>query len=191
MKQGAAACPGCQATLTSSFCNTLEPVSCPACDARIQLHIFPAFFKNAATGQTGETILEDGVASCFYHDTKKAVVHCDACGRFLCALCDLELEGGHFCPSCLQAGRTKSKLPQLESRRTLHDSTALSLGLIPIFWFVGFITAPIALYLAILSFFRPSSIVPRTRIRAWVAILVALAQIVFWGWVSYRMFTSV
>ena len=189
MKQVAAACPSCEATLTSAFCNTLEAVTCPACQSAIQLRIFPAFFKRTAPGQTGETILEDGISGCFYHDTKKAVVHCDACGRFLCALCDLEMEGRHYCPSCLQAGRTKNQLPQLESRRTLYDSMALNLCIIPLFWFVGFVTAPVALYLAILSLFRPSSIVPRTRIRAWLAMVLALAQIVLWGWAFYRMFS--
>jgi hypothetical protein len=190
MKPGAAACPTCQATLTSAFCNTPALVRCPACRSSIQIDIFPAFFKSATLGSAGETIIEDGVASCFYHDRKKAVVHCGACGRFLCALCDLEMDGKHYCPACLQVGRSRSSLPQLENRRTLYDSTALSLSVIPIFWFIGFITAPIAIYLAILSFFRPSSIAPRTRLRAWIAIVVAVAQIVVWGWLVYRLFES-
>jgi hypothetical protein len=166
------------------------PVQCPACRSFIQLEIFPAFFKTADPVSAGETLMEDGLASCFYHEKKKAVVHCDACGRFLCALCDLEMDGKHYCPACLQSRKTRSELPQLENRRTLYDSAALSLSAIPIFWFVGFITAPIAIYLAILSFYRPSSIVPRTRVRAWLAIVLALAQLLFWSWAIYRMFNS-
>ena len=177
----AAACPKCRSALPGAMCNTADPIRCPACDATIQVEIFPAHFQPAATGQSAEPIIEEGVSSCFYHEQKKAVTHCDVCGRFLCALCDVDFNGQHVCPSCLQSGKQKGKLPQLESSRVTWDSAALLLCLGPIIFFPLFIvTAPTAIGLAILSFFKPGSLVPRTRIRAFLAIALGLVEIAIW-----------
>lgn len=180
-------CPSCQHSLPGRFCNTPAPLPCPACDVPVLIEIFPAFFKQTAGGQSGETIIEEGVSSCFYHEQKKAVVHCDGCGRFLCALCDLELNGQHYCPACLETGKKKGKMPQLENRRTLYDGAALSLVLLPLLFLpVVIVTAPLAVYYAILSRFRPSSIVPRTRWRSYVALV--LGPVEFFGCIALFWF---
>ena len=184
----AVACPQCQSSLPGALCNTGAPGPCPACGTPIQIEIFPAFFKPLTAGASAETILEEGVSSCFYHEQKKAVVHCDGCGRFLCALCDLELDGRHLCPACLQSAKKKGGIPQLDNRRTIYDSAALSLGLLPlILWPITLLTAPAAIWLAILSFFRPSSVVPRTRIRAYLALVVGLLELTGWGFIFYGL----
>ena len=184
----AVACPRCQSTLPGAFCNTGAPVSCPACESTIMLTVFPAHFESAGAGAAAETILEEGVSSCFYHEQKKAVVPCSACGRFLCALCDLDFNGRHLCPACLQSGRKKGDLPELENRRTIHDSAALTTALLPLLmWPITLATAPLAIFLAIRSFFRPSSLIPRTRIRAWFALAFGLLQVAGWVALFYRM----
>lgn len=175
MNPVAVACPSCQGSLLGAWCNTGTPVSCPACETPIQVDVFPVFFKPAGAGQSGETILEEGLSSCFYHEQKKAVVHCDACGRFLCALCDLDLNGQHLCPACLQTGKKKGSIPELENRRTVFDRSALVLALLPLM-----VTAPVAVVLALLSFFRPPSLVRRTRVAAWLALFFGLLQIALW-----------
>lgn len=178
----AAVCPQCQSSLPGALCNTGQTVSCPVCDATIQIDIFPARFRAGETGAAPEAIVEDGVSSCFYHDQKKAVVHCDGCGRFLCALCDLDLNGRHLCPACLQSGKKKGQIHQLENRRTLYDSAALGMALLPVLLFpVTLITAPIAIVLGVISFRRPSSVVKRTRIRAYLAIVLGVLQLAGWG----------
>ena len=188
MSSVAVACPRCQSSLPGALCNAGTPVSCPACETPIQVEVFPAFFKPAGAGPSGETILEEGVSSCFYHEQKKAVVHCDACGRFLCALCDLDLNGQHLCPACLQAGKKKGSIPELENRRTVYGSAALSLVILPLLiWPVTLITAPLAIGLAIFSFFRPSSLVSRNRLSAWLALSIGLLQISIWVAVFYRI----
>src|SRR5688572_17505197 len=135
-----------------------------------------------------EAILADGVSSCFYHEQKKAVVHCDACGRFLCALCDLDLHGQHLCPACLQSGRKKGQIPEMESRRTLYDGAALALALFPLLFLPAtLLTAPAAIYLSILSFHRPSSLIPRTRVRSYLALLIGVLQVGGWGLLFYNL----
>src|SRR5580658_8979442 len=94
-------CPSCKVALPPSLYNTPDLYPCPACSIPIRIEVFPALSAPQAVGQSGETILVEGESSCFYHPAKRAVVACESCGRFLCALCDLDLNGQHLCPGCL------------------------------------------------------------------------------------------
>src|SRR4026207_1126810 len=127
MSGAAILCPACYAPLPPSHFNTRSFEPCPTCPAKVQAAVFPAAFRTMAPGQTGERILVQGESSCFYHEQKKAVVPCDACGRFLCALCDVDLNGKHLCPQCLDTGRQAGSLQELETRRVLYDNAALLL----------------------------------------------------------------
>ncbi|MCI0746926.1 MAG: hypothetical protein L0Y58_16105 [Verrucomicrobia subdivision 3 bacterium] len=169
--------------LPSELWNTPNLVSCGVCGEKIQAAVFPANFKTITPGQAAERILVEGESSCFYHDAKKAVVPCDACGRFLCSVCDVEIDGQHLCPPCLEASRKKGTMQRLDTYRVLYDYSALMLAIVPLLclYFVTFITAPIAIYLAILSFRRPNSILGGSRGRAWAAIIIASLQLCGWG----------
>jgi len=171
--------------------NRAELTPCPSCGSPLQVEIFPAFFKRIAPGRQGESLMVEGESSCFYHPQKKAVVPCQACGRFLCALCDCELHGRHFCPACLEVGKQKGKISSLENKRTLYDGIALSLAIVPmlIFYFT-IITAPMALYLAIRYWNAPRSIVHRTKIRYIFAIILASLQIIGWAIGIYFLVTN-
>ena len=175
-------CPKCHAWLLDGVFNQPELSPCPACGVPLQIEVFPALFRRVNPGQSGETIMVEGESSCFYHPQKKAVIPCQGCGRFLCALCDCELNGQHFCPTCLETGKAKGKIKNLENQRTLYDSIALSLAVYPllIFYFT-LITAPVALFVALRYWKAPRSIVRRTKIRYVVAIVLALTEIAGWG----------
>ena len=73
----------------------------------------------------------------------------------------------------------------MENRRTLYDSIALSLAVLPLviffFWFFTFVTAPMALFMSIRYWNAPRSIVHRTRIRYVMAMIFATAEIAGWG----------
>ena len=171
-------CPSCRNALPQAICNTGTLTNCPSCDIMLQAEVFPAFFKGTAVGQKAETIIEEGTSGCFYHEKKKAVTHCDVCGRFLCALCDLDIGGSHVCPACADAGRKKGNVTELETSRTVYDSAALTLAVGAfLVWPVAIVTAPAAIYFAMLSWRRPGSLVPRTRLRSYLAIMIALLQL--------------
>ncbi len=177
------ACTKCEAALPPALYNAPEPGRCPGCGAVEEVEIFPAALCPPGPGSAGEAVLVDGEAGCFYHPAKKAVVPCESCGRFLCAVCDVEMNGRHLCPGCLESGKKKGQFKQLENRRTLYDSMALALALYPmiIIW-LTIITAPIALYIAVRYWNAPLSVVRRSKWRAGLAITIALLQIV--GWVA-------
>jgi len=175
-------CPACKASLLEDVFNQPELTPCPACGTPVQIEIFQALFRRATAGRDGEAVMVEGESTCFYHPNKKAVLPCQGCGRFLCALCDCELHGQHFCPACLEVGKNKGKIKNLENCRTLYDSIALALAILPmlIFYFT-LITAPMAIYIAIRYWNAPRSIVHRTKIRYVFAILIASLQIIGWG----------
>ncbi len=183
-------CPQCQAWLLDGVFNQPELSPCPACGVPLRVEVFPALFRRFNPGQSGETIMVEGESSCFYHPQKKAVLPCQGCGRFLCALCDCELNGQHFCPACLETGKTKGKIKSLEDQRTLYDGIALSLAVYPmlIFYFT-IVTAPVALFVAIRYWNAPRSIVHRTKIRCVAAIVLALMQMAGWGLLFFVLAT--
>src|SRR5689334_13425310 len=125
-------CPKCRWPLTEGVFNLQDLAPCPSCKAPLQIEIFPAFFRRITPGQSAETIMVEGESSCFYHPQKKAAVPCSGCGRFLCALCDCELNGQHFCPACLETGKTKGKIKSIEDQRTLYDNIAVALAFYPL-----------------------------------------------------------
>ena len=126
----------------------------------------------------------DKEAGCFYHPGKKAVTPCSACGRFVCALCDVALNGRHLCPACFEKGKSKRKIKSLENHRTCYDTIALMVATVPLlFYFITLITAPLAIYLTVRHWNTPSGIIPRTRIRFILAFFMAGLQIA--GWILF------
>lgn len=171
--------------LPGELVNHPEMTPCPHCGAPSLVQLFPAFFRPVAAGQTGELLVLDTEASCFYHPDRKAIVPCESCGCFLCALCDCQLSEKHFCPACLETAPKKGRIRNLDNERTLYDSIALALAVLPAAVVFGvyftFITAPLAVYVALRYWNAPRSIVGRTRVRYIVALVLAFLQIAAWG----------
>lgn len=175
-------CPKCQASPDVSQLNSGELVTCLRCGSPIQVEVFPALFRGAATGTVAESIVAEGEAGCFFHPQKRAIVPCEGCGRFLCALCDVELHNQHLCPTCLEVGRKKGRLKSLENHRTLYDSAALLCATLPFvlgLWpSIG--GAPISLYLCVRYWNEPCSYVRTGRWRFVLAAILSVAEIVVW-----------
>lgn len=180
------ACPRCDGPLPETFYNFPALQPCPSCATPIRLEVFPAVLVSPETGRVGETLLVEGESSCFYHLAKRAGTACEVCGRFLCALCDLDLNGQHLCPGCLETGKRKGRLKQLENRRMRYDSLALTVALAPLLiFYLTIFTAPTTLYLVIRHWNGPRGIVGGGRWRLVAAFLVALAEIAGWIWVIH------
>ncbi|HZV33998.1 MAG TPA: hypothetical protein VFB72_05430 [Verrucomicrobiae bacterium] len=183
-------CSNCMTPLMGDVFNRSDLTPCPACGRLLQVEIFPALFRRIEAGREGEAVIEETESSCFYHPQKKAVLPCDACGRFLCALCDCEVSGRHLCPACIEIGVTKGKMQNLENHRTLYDSLALTLAIVPTLLVFGacftIFTSPLAIYLAIRHWNTPTSIVRRTKARHVLAIVFGVTTLA--GWIAYVVF---
>ena len=173
------ACSGCDRPFLLEEQSARCDLYCDGCETTTHALLFPALHRPPET--VHNQLLIDGAneASCFYHATRKAVVPCDGCGRFLCSLCDVPLDEGHWCPGCVQEGRQQpDKMQKLENRRTLYDTAALWLAILPIFTFWGPVfTAPATLFIVFRYWNKPRSILGRTRIRLVIAGLLALLEI--------------
>jgi hypothetical protein len=187
-------CLSCSTAVPEVLFNQPEPKPCPQCGRLFQVEVFPAFFQPILRGRDGDPVLIEGEASCFYHPQKKATVPCEACGRFLCALCDCELHGKHFCPGCLQTGKQKGKIQKLENQRTLYDNIALALAVYPVVLLFGIyftcITAPMALYISIRHWKTPSSVVRQSKARHVLAMIFSTLQLTGWAVLIFFLIRS-
>jgi hypothetical protein len=178
---GGIACAACSAPVPSEFWNREEGVRCRGCGQTVRAMVFPAI-GNREVGAIPIALQGETEASCFFHPQSRAAQACQECGRFLCALCDLEVDGRHICPRCFE------KVDTVEPRRIMYDSMALAVSTLPalLFW-PALVGAPYALFVVVRRWSAPSSIVPRTKIRFVLAALFALAEIGFFIFVVYMI----
>jgi hypothetical protein len=148
--------------------------------------VFAAAFREHGRGQAGETLVDDAESACFYHSDKRAVVPCDACGRFLCSLCDLEVDGQHICPACFDRHRNQNgEAARTEGERTLHDRIAFSLALLAIllspclWWALPFLSIPVIVY-GVRYWNAPRSVFSRGKWRMTTALGLAGLTVAVW-----------
>ena len=144
--------------------------------------VFPAMFTPPSVPTAAEMAAGVGEATCFYHESKRAEAPCSQCGRFLCKLCSVNLAGDIWCPECIEAGRTRKRVVNLENYRTLHDSLALALATWPALLISpSLVSAPAALFMSVFYWKRPTSIVRRhPKLRLVLAIVLSSVQISLW-----------
>lgn len=173
-------CPNCNSPLPERFFRQARVQGeCTGCSSELGVTLFPALFRPAAKIDPQSLLTAEGEATCFEHANKRAVAVCNQCGRFLCALCEVEVAGQIWCPSCLIPANASGPIQALEKRRTLFDSIALALATLPalLLFYPSIFTAPVIIYLAIRYWKKPSSIIPRGKWRFVVALLVAILEL--------------
>ncbi len=171
-------CSYCESQLPIEDWNSDQYNHCPGCDTSTKVAVFPTLIDKTPTTSTARNIIA-GESSCFYHTEKKAVLSCSTCGRFLCTLCDLGIDGKHICPDCLSSGKRKKTINILENRFTRYDSLMLALVFFPILmWPFLFFTAPSAIFFSIWSWQKPVSVFPKKKTKTLLAIVFASIEIV-------------
>jgi hypothetical protein len=177
---GPVVCTRCGEPLPVEAGGLAAPARCGRCQAEFMVAVFPAIGRDAASGQRPELVVADGEASCFYHPVNRAVVPCESCGRFLCALCDVELDHHHCCPSCLEAGQHNGRIQGLERGRVRYDKVLWGLLVLPVL-FCGLATPVTALGAMVLVLWKwraPASLVVNTRFRRGFAAALAVVEMV-------------
>jgi hypothetical protein len=162
--------------------------SCMHCLTDFEVAAFPALTRERAAAKPQAVVVSDD-ATCFFHAQNQADKVCDACGRFVCAVCAVPFTGGVFCPTCVSAQRNKETgIPN----RLLLSSIALGLAVLPIlFWPFTIFTAPAALGTVVYGWRKPGSLVHgRGYTKFVLAALIALAQLVGWGFFVATLFRS-
>ncbi len=153
---------------------------CLGCNSINYVTVFPAALRGIEKGERGEHVIGEE-ASCFKHPDHAAVVACDECGIYLCALCDLEIEGRHLCPDCLKNG--KDNISTVRDKCVLHDDLALTLAVLPVLmgfflWFAVVVTAPAVVIYSCICWKKVNTPYPRNPWRFYVAIVIAALEII-------------
>lgn len=164
---GMVACPECGGNLAPIGA---EWQSCPYCEQRLQIRAWPV-----ARNRTNATAAMPDQATCFFHPEKAFQTCCQRCGRFVCALCDLQLGAEHVCPTCFERGRADTRLDgnkaEWRHRDVLYDSIAVTIGWAWIVvWPLIVAAIPAAIVLHVKFRKAPHSyLLPRSGWRFWVA----------------------
>ena len=181
------ACNRCRTPVPPDTWNREGFRPCARCGAAIQVRVFPAFFRGLPSGAVPEDLVADGEASCFAHPRKPAVAACETCGRFVCGICEVEIEGRRLCPACVESGRKGGGIATLQNSRVLYDRLALALAVYPVFLiYPSLVAAPAALFVAIRYWKAPRSILGGSRWPSVLAAILALIQIA--GWIALAIF---
>ncbi len=169
---GYVVCGACSARIPPTNWNQDFPLPCPMCSREVSVTVFPVALRPPVAAQP-ERVVTGQEASCYHHAANRAVAACDGCGRFLCALCDLDTKGGHTCPACFE----RADQPALHERVN-YDSVALALVTLPmLLCWLPIVTTPAALFFAVKFWNAPSPVFPRSRWRLWATLLIAALQI--------------
>jgi hypothetical protein len=166
---GTVACPNCDGSVALVETQTGWQ-SCPYCETRLQVWLWPVI-----RGNTSAAAAMPNQATCFFHPDKAFQACCQRCGRFLCALCDLQLGAEHVCPTCFERGRADTGLhggqAEWRHRDVLYDSIALVVGWCWIlFWPVLLAAIPVVIFLHVKYRKAPRSyLIPRSGWRFWAA----------------------
>jgi len=177
-------CPVCRGELPLDLAAIHQPFDCPSCRRTVTCLPFPALTRPRAVGAAAGPQIENG-ATCFYHPDHSAQIPCDHCGRFLCALCDLPLNGRHLCPVCLDnTDRQLTENPR-PSHRFLWGRAALFLSITPAIIYpmtlITFLTAPLAIILSLLWWKKPPGLTGSGgRLSLVLALIFSILQILAW-----------
>jgi hypothetical protein len=168
---GTTSCPSCAGKVTQATPQN-QWQTCPYCDKQLFIRIWPVFRPN-----TNAAVALSDQATCFFHPDKAFQACCQRCGRFVCALCDLQLGAEHVCPTCFERGRGNPGADpgkaEWRHRDVLYDSIALTVGWGWIlFWPTIVAAIPTVIVLHVKYRKAPrSSLIPRYGWRFWMAYL--------------------
>ncbi len=186
-------CPHCSQPLPIHLFVPGQPAECPACRSRVEAYIFPEFHQDLSS-RPGIHLAQEHEAVCYFHSRYRAMTPCDNCGRFLCEICAISRRRRQLCVECLSKVTNTRNETGLVHYAALFDNVALFLVTAPvvtvIFWFFTIFTAPISLFLSFYYWSRQWNLLPRSRLRFVIAILLSLLLIAFWVFVIYYAVTT-
>lgn len=175
---GYVVCGACAFPIPPQNWNAGGAVPCPVCARNVEVLMFAAAAR-PHVDDAPEPVVTAEEASCYYHAGSRAAVPCDACGRFLCGLCDIPFEAGHYCPQCFEQGKDEALERATISERVNFDSIGLALVTLPmLLCWLPLITTPVALFFAIRSWNQPSLVIERSRWRQWLTLGIAAVQLI-------------
>lgn len=180
-------CAGCGMWRTLPLTDASRAQGCPTCGKVTYLMLFPALLRSQE-GARAENVVQDTESSCFFHPAKRAMAVCEACGRLICATCEIDMGSQKLCPACIEEGARSGALEPLKTERARYDQIALSLAVLPLlFFYLTLFTAPIALYFCFRHKQQKTGVLPRGRAVMITALVFALFELLGWAFVLLQI----
>lgn len=166
-------CKGCRNPLPVVAENTGLLDSCATCKNPVRIDLFPRL-KPAPPPAEPQPLEVEDQATCYFHAHYQAEVPCEDCGRFLCRLCDVSFHGGHRCVVCIEQMQKKPD-PLLITADVRWSTIAILILLVSIpFWFLSFITLPVALVIFFKFGRRRDGVFPPSTLETVAFVFIAL-----------------
>lgn len=144
-------CPRCSVALTADWIRS-GAITCPYCSHAFEATAFNPPPRKQVVMAEVMTVGPDGANACANHTRNAATASCQRCGLFICALCDMDVGTGSYCPTCFERVRAEGTL-QSAARRyrdfaTMARSAAIA-GLFFSFMFLGLPFGAAAVYYSV------------------------------------------
>lgn len=133
------ACPRCHARLTADWLRSGTTI-CPDCNKPFEATAFNPQRRQIEIVSVAAALTPDGANECANHARNAAVTSCGRCGLFICALCNMDVGTGPYCPSCFDRLRSENQLQPAATRYRDYSSMAriaMIAGLFFSFMFLG------------------------------------------------------
>ncbi len=169
-------CPKCGQDLNSPI---PEKGACSHCRQIVYLWTFARLVRRPAPEPSPSGA--DG-AICYFHDARAALAACQSCGRYVCELCELKLEGRQICPDCFNRGLLNQQWSSLRQHEILYDTLALELAFAGWFlWMLAPLLDAYIVYLLLRHWNGPRAcLLPRNRWRFYLAMPVMAVPLGYW-----------
>ncbi len=175
-------CPGCRQSNSVRIVPGQRETACWRCHRAVTSALFPALLPKPPPMPPGPGDMPaEGDMVCFYNPQRKATTSCDQCGVYISDAWKAKWGAKTLCLRCLDKLHAEKRGTQFENSRVMWDNIVLMLALVPmtgILWVFGFFTAPIAMFLGIWAWKKPTSLVPRGKARMAIGLTLASLQVV-------------
>jgi len=108
-------CPRCHAHLTSDWIQS-GTITCPDCSKPFEATAFRPQQRSLQVVSVAAALTPEGANACANHSRNAAVTNCSRCGLFICALCNMDVGTGPYCPSCFDRLRSEDALQPAATR---------------------------------------------------------------------------
>jgi len=181
------ACPHCRHLFADGDLHD-GSMRCPACTTAFEARVFHPPQRSARVLQVAESGPESATA-CANHARNVAVASCDRCGLLICSLCQLDVGGTTYCPSCFERLSQEGAIATAKNRMRDYGNLAIVWAAAGVVFSIFFLGIPLGIlslyysYRALRSRENRGSIVSVI-----VAVIFALGVIAFGLFYFYSLF---
>jgi hypothetical protein len=141
---GGAQCPRCSFPLTADWIKGSGIINCPNCSRAFEATTFnPPQRQQVAAAAEMATVGPEGANACANHALNAATASCQRCGLFICALCDMNVGSGSYCPSCFDRVRTEGTLQPAARRYRDYATMSRTFALAGLFLTFFLLSIPV------------------------------------------------